>query len=704
MKRLKTILLFDSSKFIHLALVAVLFLLAKTSYLAVILLLIELFFLFKKSRNLLIYSLMLMAILNLRLPIYNTFQEIDSGVIIAIDEERVTISNRGKYYLYVNDISDLELGMEITFEGERIISDQKNIMFGFDYQRFLKANSILGQYNVTRIEKIDQKNVIQIIPEMIKKHFNENYEEDVSTYLKLFILGDKEGLDEDIVSGSRKIGISHLFAVSGMHLSLIVLAINAILKRFFLNIKTKNTILILCLVAYNIITGFSLSILRASLLSICLLKKSDNNFSSTDYLTFIMIGFLIYNPYFIYNIGFALSFLVSFAIILGGDIFSSKSKLIQIMQIGVLANMVSLPLLMNLNGSFGIFNIFYNVLFVYFVSVLLLPMAFIILIIPLNDLYQIFISVFEDLIELSVKVNVYLEFHFSFILIIFLYYIFLLGFLVFFHKSPRKYFALGCFISIILAWNYHSIIPSTFVRIIDVNQAEAIHIHHNSCDILIDTGKSDDYDSIIKYFQHNNIKNIDYLVITHLHDDHYGEAYDILNSLEVKNLLVNQLSPELTLFKQIVLRKSDYFGCDDIILTNINEFHSDNENNNSLVLYGRIGIDYWLFTGDIESEVEEEIISNYNFELDVLKVAHHGSDTSSSSVFLDAVNSDFAIISVGTNYYGHPSKSVLNSLEDRNYQIFRTDENGTITFNYIPILNIRIIDNFYFEKRRVYYY
>ncbi|PKK94537.1 MAG: DNA internalization-related competence protein ComEC/Rec2 [Tenericutes bacterium HGW-Tenericutes-5] len=704
MKRLKTILLFDSSKFIHLALVAVLYLLTRTSYLAIVLLIIELVFLFKKSRNLLIYSLILMAILNLRLPIYNNFHDVDSGVIIAIDEDRLTISKSGKYYLYVKDSSNLKLGMEIAFEGQRIVSDRKNIMFGFDYQRFLKANNIVGQYNVTSFKVIGQKKVIQMIPETIKVYFDEYYDDDVSTYMKLFILGDKEGLDEDIVSGSRKIGISHLFAVSGMHLGLIVVAINAILKRFYLKTKTKNIILVLCLVAYNIMTGFLLSIMRASLLSICLLRKSDNNFSNTDYLTFIMIGFLIYNPYLIYNIGFVLSFLISFSIILGSDIFGSEKKVIQVMKIGALANLVSLPIIMNLNGSFGIFNIFYNVLFVYFVSVLLLPMAFITLIIPLSKLYQVLIIGFEDLIELSASLNFYLEFHFSFAWVTYIYYLSLLGYLVFFKEKKKQYFTLGCIISIFLTWNYHSIVPSTFVRMIDVNQAEAIHIHHNTCDILIDTGKSDDYDSLIKYFQNNNIDNLDYLVITHMHDDHYGEASDIINNLDVKHLLTNQISTEFFDFKQTVLHRGDSFGCGNLLLTNINESKSENENNNSIVLYGRIGIDYWLFTGDIEKEVEAEIIHNYSFELDVLKVAHHGSDTSSSPSFLDAFKSELALISVGANYYGHPSEKVLGNLKERNYRIFRTDEFGTITFSYIPILNVRIIDSFYFEKRRAYYF
>ena len=704
MKRLKTILLYDSSKFIHLVFSSVLFLLSKTSYIALGLLCVELIFLFKKSRNLLIYSLILMAILNLRLPIYNGTADISSGVVVDIDNNKVTVLNKGKHYLYLNESYDLRLGMEIRFQGERILSDQKNVIFGFDYQRFLKANSVLGQYSVKTYEVVEQGFVIQMIPERIKESFDSSYEASISTYLKLFILGDKEGLDEDIVKGSRNIGISHLFAVSGMHLSLIVMVIDKILKRLFLNIKVKNIIIVISLIVYNITTGFLISILRASLLSICLLKKGDNNFSRTDYLSFIMIAFLIYNPYFIFNIGFILSFLISFSIILGSKLFKDDSKIIQVGKIGVLANLVSLPIILDLNGSFGILNMVYNILFVYFVTIIMLPGAFMLLVIPLNNIYSSFINLFEDLIEISSKFNYYLEFFFSFPWLRYLYYLFLLGLLSYYQTKKMKLFALGLVLTVILVANYHTIVSSTFVRMIDVNQAEAIHIHHNSCDVLIDTGKSDDYDTIINYFRNNNIKDIDYLVITHMHDDHFGEALDIINNLKVRNLIVNKTSSEFGLFPQIELGRGDYFGCGDIFLENLNYYHSDNENNNSLVLYGKIGIDYWLFTGDIESEIEEEIINHYDFSIDVLKVAHHGSSTSSSTKFIDRFHIDNAVISVGYNLYGHPADSVLMRLKERNIKVLRTDEVGTVTFNYYTIINLRIIDTYHYEKRRAYYF
>ncbi|HPD99753.1 MAG TPA: DNA internalization-related competence protein ComEC/Rec2 [Bacillota bacterium] len=645
-----------------------------------------------------------MAILNLRLPIYNDAEDINSGVVIDIENSKVTVFNKGKYYLYFNESDDLRLGMKIRFQGERIISDQKNVIFGFDYQRFLKANNVLGQYSVKNYELVEQGFVIQMIPDRIKRSFDSNYEDSVSTYLKLFILGDKEGLEEDIVKSSRKIGISHLFAVSGMHLSLIVMVIDKILKRLFLNVKIKNIIIVICLIVYNVITGFLISILRASLLSICLLKKGDNNFSRTDYLSFIMISFLIYNPYFIFNIGFILSFLISFSIILGSKLFKDDSKIIQVGKIGFLANLVSLPIIMNLNGSFGVLNIIYNILFVYFVTIVMLPGAFMIIVLPLNKIYLNFISLFEDLIEISSKFNYYLEFYFSFTWLRYLYFMLLLGFLSYYRTKKMKLFAIGLFLTVILVANYYTIFPSTFVRMIDVNQAEAIHIHHNTCDILIDTGKSDDYDTLINYFKNNNIKDIDYLVITHMHDDHYGEALDIINNFKVRSLIVNKTSSEFGLFPQIELGRGDYFGCGDIFLENLNYYHSDNENNNSLVLYGKIGLDYWLFTGDIESEIEDEIINNYDFSIDVLKVAHHGSSTSSSSRFLDRFKMDNAIISVGYNLYGHPSDSVLKRLDERNISVLRTDEAGTITFNYYTTLNLRIIDTYYYQKKRAYYF
>ncbi|MFA7076158.1 MAG: MBL fold metallo-hydrolase, partial [Candidatus Izemoplasmatales bacterium] len=209
--------------------------------------------------------------------------------------------------------------------------------------------------------------------------------------------------------------------------------------------------------------------------------------------------------------------------------------------------------------------------------------------------------------------------------------------------------------------------------------------------------------SVINYFNKHNIKTLDALIITHNHDDHNGEALDILSNLDVKMLVVNSILTSYGDYSQIVLREKDELKFGDITLVNLNEFHDENENNNSLTLYGKIGNDYWLFTGDIEKAVEEEIINKYDLKIDVLKVAHHGSKTSSTKNFINKIKPDNAIISVGLNNYNHPDKDVIKELTDNRINVFRTDMSGSVMFYYSPFLNISIVETYLLGEKPKYH-
>lgn len=703
MNRLKTILQYDSSKFIHLAIVSTLFCLAKTSYLAIILLVVELILLFFTSKNLLIYAFVIMTLLFIRFSFYENMTSINEGQIVKIDEDRITIKNRYLYHLYLENPESYQVGMVVSFKGETIDIDVKNLPNNFDYLTYLKSINVKGMIEVEEIKIIDHKFTWRVIPEYVKNYINNRYDELSSIYLKLFILGDNDDLDQMISDKTRVIGISHLFAISGMHLSLIIGFITFVLDMFYLRKKTHHLIIGGFLILYNILTAFSISILRASLLTICLFLPKNRDFTKTDYLSFIMIVFLIYNPYLIYNIGFVLSFLVSFSIIMGKIIYQDKEKIMQVLKIGILANLVSLPIIISLNGSFGVMNIIYNVLFVYFISLIFLPMSFIVILIPgFSRVYQEIIKLFELFVNLSYQANYYLVFSFSTDVFKVLYWLCLLGLLVNFNNGKKRIFAFSVVFVLVMSIYSQKLNYFTYVRILDVNQGDAIHLHSNTCNILIDTGYQDDYDAVINYFLNENIKMIDVLVLTHGHTDHYGEANDILSNIEVKTLIVNKYNAEIDSYNQIVLKKNESVICGDIVLQNLNSVTSEEENNNSLVLYGKIGDDNWLFTGDIEAKVEQEIINNYRFEIDMLKVAHHGSITSSTEEFLDFIKPNFAFISVGKNNYKHPDEEVLKRLMDREINVLRTDINGTITIYYFPLTDKCIIETYLLEKRPKY--
>ena len=226
---------------------------------------------------------------------------------------------------------------------------------------------------------------------------------------------------------------------------------------------------------------------------------------------------------------------------------------------------------------------------------------------------------------------------------------------------------------------------------LDVGQADSILIQNGDANMLIDAGNNEDGEKLVSYFQSLGIESFQYVIGTHAHEDHIGGMNDIidnfnigtfympdaitttatfesvLDSLEAKNIAFQTPTVDSTFELGDATIDVLYVGTDDTDL-----------NNTSIVLkltYGNISI---LFMGDAEKEVET-IIEKKDISADVLKVGHHGSNTSSSKTFLEKVNPSYAIISVGTgNSYGHPSNTTIQNLENQNIQIYRTDENGTI--------------------------
>ena len=168
-----------------------------------------------------------------------------------------------------------------------------------------------------------------------------------------------------------------------------------------------------------------------------------------------------------------------------------------------------------------------------------------------------------------------------------------------------------------------------------------------------------------------------------------GEAINLVENFKVEKVIFNcgefnELEQDLIKF--LDKKKIPYYSCikelniDNNKLYFLNNKDYGNENDNSLVIYTELNNHKFLFMGDAGVEVEEDLIKKYNLQdIDVLKVGHHGSKTSSSEEFIDEVNPQFSIISVGkNNRYGHPNKEVLDNLEHS--KIYRTDIDGSIMF------------------------
>jgi competence protein ComEC len=239
---------------------------------------------------------------------------------------------------------------------------------------------------------------------------------------------------------------------------------------------------------------------------------------------------------------------------------------------------------------------------------------------------------------------------------------------------------------------------STLVSFIDVGQGDSILITTaDSRTILIDAGPPLAAGALVSYLNNRSISVIDALIITHPDADHLGGAADVLRDFTVLSVYHPGMARNTSAYLSFIHAAEDE-GCpihtaldtragDYLALTasatievlNIDPNAADS-NDASIVLEMRTPVKSFLFTGDISSDVENKLVANHSFDLnvDVLKVAHHGSRTSTCNAFLDATTPDIGVISVGVNTYGHPTNETLSRLFAHDVTVLRTDQMGTI--------------------------
>lgn len=229
------------------------------------------------------------------------------------------------------------------------------------------------------------------------------------------------------------------------------------------------------------------------------------------------------------------------------------------------------------------------------------------------------------------------------------------------------------------------------VTFLDVGQADSILIENNGKYMLIDAGNNEDGPCLVNYFKRLGIKEFEYVIGTHAHEDHIGGMDDIIKNFSVKTFympevitttktfedLLDALEEKQLAFESPEIDQTFLFEDASVTTLYINN-NSKNLNDSSIVLKLNHKNISFLFTGDSSTTVEKEIL-NKNIESDVLKVGHHGSKYSTSTNFLNKVNPKYAIISVGiNNIYNHPSDEIIKRLENKNIKVYRTDQDKSV--------------------------
>ena len=639
---------------------------------------------------------LIITIIRISIPIKSSYNETSksfTGTVINLNEKEdyltITLKNNKESILVtINKKINIELGEIVKVEGDFSKPNKNTYPDLFNYRNYLKRKNIFYIIKAKKIIFLRKSlNPYYKIKQLIINHFHKN------PYLYTFLLGDKSKVDQKVLQSYQENGISHLFAISGMHISLLASIINKILKKKHLGEESIYTVTSITLIGYLLLVGFSPSILRGVLFYLLFTGNSIYYFYIKPlhlFLTITSISLLI-NPNYIWDVGYQYSYFISLSLLLSSKELSSNNYIVSLFKVSLLSFLVSLPISLYHFQQINLLSIIYNLFYVPLISFIIFPFSILVGIFPfLSGIYSILITILEKTSLFFSKIPFgKLVFRRLPIIIYFIYFIILLCFLF------KKKKILISILIILLLIHYHIswIDSSVKVTFIDVGQGDSILIQNKNKTILIDTGgirNQSLYDKLLKdILKINGIRKINDLIITHGDYDHMGETINLVNNFKVEKVIFN-CGPyndlEKELIKVLDKKKIKYYSCikelniDKNKLYFLNTKEYDNENDNSNVIYTELDGYKFMFMGDASITTEKEIIKKYNLpDIDVLKVGHHGSKTSSSKKIIDDINPKYSIISVGkNNRYGHPNKEVLNNLE--NSKIYRTDQDGSIMF------------------------
>lgn len=637
-------------------------------------------------------------------------------IIKLEDKEKLTNT---KLILYTDKSIEYKYGDIVKVKGEYRQGQGQTNYKGFDYRQYLKQKKIFGIFLSENIEKLDEKkSILSLINNLNEQScisLDVCFNKEESSILKAMLLGNKNSIDENIREVFQNSSLAHILAISGLHINYIELVLRKILDTF-INSKRKKDLIIICfLILFCIFTGLSASCIRACFM-ICfsiigqMIYRKVNKINS---ICFALLFILILNPYNISDIGLQLSFGGIIGLNIFKEIIKIKNKdnkitnyIIENLNTSLAVQIVILPIILyhfnKLSLTFFISNILVS-----FLILPLLVLGYLSMVISKFNLSYLISIIYLEKILLKIFViiaNFISKINISKILIITpnilaIVFYYLLVFLITFYSYKLKNINNRIIICLIILIVIFSNMNLKFnqnleINFIDVGQGDScLIISPFNKKILIDAGEGEtqniyDYGKnvVLPYLLDKKISNLDYVIISHFDSDHAGGVIEILENVKVKNIIISRQYEEIDCLKKviqickekniniIIVKAGDILKIDKYLKVRIlwpdeeNKIEENQINNNSIVARLECFDFKMLFTGDIEQIAERAILEEHSLnsllESTVLKVAHHGSKTSTTEEFLKKVNPKLALIGVGKdNKFGHPNEEVLERFQ-----------------------------------------
>lgn len=565
------------------------------------------------------------------------------------------------------------------------------------------------------------------------------YDEPVAGFLQGLLLGERTEVEPDWERQYATLGIVHLLSISGLHVTVLAGAVYFIFKLLGLTREKAALFVLVFLPAYAVLAGLDAPVVRAAIMAglamiALIFHKSKDSFS------FLGVAFLLqlaWNPYQIFEAGFQLSFLLTAGLIALTEPIARRLSVfhpsVRYLAAGnFIAQWLSFPVVIYHFHEYSILSWLANFLFVPLFSFVILLPAFVSLlwglIFPsgaelLAGLVQDLILTVQFLVEWLIK---WQAFHLTWQSppgwwIILYYVITALGLWEWLQPHGKKSVQAGCgFLFVLLigiAWTGKD---DSAVRLafLDVGQGDATVVEtENGFTALIDGGGNTGFvreswrkrrdpfeagaDVIVPYLKSRGIRQIDLLIMTHGDADHINGLLDVIERFPVQKAVRNshfsRNEIEHKIMKKLRKRKIPVYLAktgktwridQEVLLTFMHPepdsgLGSPKEtNDDSIVSLLSVHDFQVLLPGDIGVETEKRLLRRWNWpKIDLLKVAHHGSETSTHEQWLQVLDPGYAVISAGKyNMYGHPAPEVVSRLKKRGISIWRTDLQGAVIF------------------------
>lgn len=598
----------------------------------------------------------------------------------------------------------------------------------FDYARYLEASGISAVMKSSNMENLSTKKEITLSGRLyiIKNKFRDalakNAGDDVTSLMMGIMFGEKDEIEDDIMESFRRNGTAHILAVSGLHIGMIYGFLSAVWR--WKKKKLYFSLITVFFICYMILASFSPSVIRAvfmlELHMFADMAGKRYDLASAAFLTALLI--LTSNPMQLFHAGFQMSYLA----VLTMSLMMPYIKRLHdgIFSAGISIQIGLTPYIMYNFNCFSLLSIFVNVPVIMLAGIMLpLGLTSMLAMWISSDIFSIESRILSVLCFALRELNEYtcLEDVTVFdvtspgIFTLSIYYLTIVVFLsengrlLFMKKKIKTIIALAVAVAM-LAFSFCQLMKTGFedtdIVFVDVGQGDCVHLKMDTGDdFLIDGGGNRNFNigkgTLKPYLLKNGVKSVKGAFVTHLHMDHYKGIAELCREGMIKKLFIfeGNRNKEAQILEDTKLSKSQlcYIGKGDIIKlsedsyievmwpekineTNYANLDENDENDSCLIMKLVHNGKSLLVTGDVDADQHDILMNMYEEKLniDILKVAHHGSRYSYSENFTDNSSPEIAVVQVGKNNYGHPSKEVIEKYIEKNINVYRTDINGAI--------------------------